>query len=336
LGRYLIVAHQTAGSPELRDHVKSLSTKDPAAVFTVLAPATPASHLFTWEEGESKAIAERNATQAADLLREAGVRVDRVVVGSRFPLDAIADELRAEPGYDGIVICTFPAGVSRWLKLDLVNQARKRTGLPVTHITAQPVAESPGARPRAGPPLRAEGATTVAEPRSEAHPAGGEIDVREANLLEVLGHSGLLRAAYESLWQAIEAEPALGASERELAALRAAMLSRSPYTWHHRVLTARRAGVSDAAIFALEHWRSAENVRFSEREWEALAYAEALLGHPGPGDSLERAQRRVEAIFEPAGVVALNLAIGLTRAESGLALAFRLETEQPFVGWQPF
>lgn len=136
MGRYLIVAHQTAGSPELRERVRQFVRDDPEAEFTVLVPATPVQHLFTWEEGETLALARRNASEAAELLQGAGANVTRVTIGGRVPMPAIEDELRLEGGYSGIVICTFPPGASRWLRLDLVNQARKKTGLPVTHVTA--------------------------------------------------------------------------------------------------------------------------------------------------------------------------------------------------------
>lgn len=136
MGRYLLVAHQTAGSPELRECVRQFVRDDPEAEFTVLVPATPIQHLFTWEEGETLASARRNANEAAELLREAGANVTRVTIGGPVPMPAIEDELRLEGGYSGIVICTFPPGASRWLKLDLVNQGRKKTGLPVIHVTA--------------------------------------------------------------------------------------------------------------------------------------------------------------------------------------------------------
>ena len=138
MARYLVVAHQTAGSPELRQHVAKLVKADPSAEFTVLVPATPVSHLFTWSEEETLSNARRNMEHSAELLHEAGANVSRTVIGSRFPVDAIQDELRTSPGYDHIVISTFPPGISRWLKRDLINQAKKRSHLPITHIMARP------------------------------------------------------------------------------------------------------------------------------------------------------------------------------------------------------
>jgi LmbE family N-acetylglucosaminyl deacetylase len=138
MARHLIVAHQTAGSPELVDRVRQLAERDPEAVFVLLVPATPTSHLLTWEEGEARQLAAARAREASEALRAAGVEVVAARVGSHAPLDAVGDELRAEPGYAGIVLSTFPPGLSRWLKGDLPNQLRRRYRLPVEHVVAAP------------------------------------------------------------------------------------------------------------------------------------------------------------------------------------------------------
>ena len=138
MARHLIVAHQTAGSPELVDRVRQLAERDPEAEFVLLVPATPTSHLLTWEEGEARQLAALRAREAGEALRAAGVEVVAARVGSHSPLEAIGDELRAEPGYAGIVLSTFPPGLSRWLKGDLPNQLRRRYRLPVEHVVAAP------------------------------------------------------------------------------------------------------------------------------------------------------------------------------------------------------
>ena len=58
-------------------------------------------------------------------------------VGSHSPLEAVADELQAHPGYDRIVLSTFPPGVSRWLKGNLPAILQRRFRLPVEHVTSQ-------------------------------------------------------------------------------------------------------------------------------------------------------------------------------------------------------
>jgi nucleotide-binding universal stress UspA family protein len=139
MSRYLVVTHQTALSPALQRKVSALVAEDPAAEFGVLVPEAPGPPL-TWE-GETVDVARQRAEAARALLEEkAQARVVRTAVGAPEPLQAIADELRAQPGYDTLVICTLPPGVSRWLKLDLVHRAERKFGLRVIHVVAEAAA----------------------------------------------------------------------------------------------------------------------------------------------------------------------------------------------------
>lgn len=141
MSRYLIVTHQTALSAELKRKVSSLVAEDPAAEFAVLVPEAPGVPI-TWE-GETVDVARQRAEAAKTLLEEtAGVRVFRTAVGAPEPLQAISDELLVHPGYDVLVICTLPPGVSRWLKLDLVHRAERKFGLRVIHVVAEVPAQA--------------------------------------------------------------------------------------------------------------------------------------------------------------------------------------------------
>jgi hypothetical protein len=136
MSRYLVVTHQTALSPDLQSRVRALIALDPAAEFTVLVPEVPGAPV-TWE-GETVDAAGQRAEAAKALLEEtAGARVVRTAVGAPDPLQAITDELVAQPGYDTLVICTLPPGISRWLKLDLVHRAERKFGLRVVHVVAE-------------------------------------------------------------------------------------------------------------------------------------------------------------------------------------------------------
>jgi GABA permease len=140
MAHYLIVAHQTAGISELLEQVQRTMREDPASEITLLVPATPVDHLLHWTEGESVEIARRQAESACARLEAEGANMRRALVGDASPLQAIADELSERPeSYDAMIICTLPLGLSSWLKLDAVNQARRRFGLPVTHVTAEAV-----------------------------------------------------------------------------------------------------------------------------------------------------------------------------------------------------
>lgn len=137
MSKYLIVAHQTALSPELQRKVSALIAQDPAAEFAVLVPELPGVPL-TWE-GETVDVAGQRAEAAKAVLEEkVGARVFRTTVGASDPVQAIADELLAHSGYDTLVISTLPPGISRWLKLDLVHRAGRKFGLPVMHVVAEP------------------------------------------------------------------------------------------------------------------------------------------------------------------------------------------------------
>jgi steroid delta-isomerase-like uncharacterized protein len=136
MSKYLIVAHQTASSPELQHKVSSLIAQDPAAEFAVLVPKLPGMSV-TWE-GETVDVAGQRAEAAKAVLEEkVGARVFRTAVGAEDPLQAIAEELRAHSGYDTLVISTLPPGISRWIKLDLVHRAARKFGLPVLHVVAE-------------------------------------------------------------------------------------------------------------------------------------------------------------------------------------------------------
>ena len=144
MARYLIVAHQTAGSPELLERVKELAAGDPAAEFTLLVPATPTDHLLhNWEEGEARQLARRRAEEATRRLTDAGVNMTASRIGSHSPLEAVGDELMARPGYDRIVLSTFPPGISRWLKGNLPAILERRFRLPVDHVVAPARTPSP-------------------------------------------------------------------------------------------------------------------------------------------------------------------------------------------------
>jgi nucleotide-binding universal stress UspA family protein len=138
MGRYLVVAHQTASSPELLAKVKEIASGDGEAEFVLLVPATRPEHMAAWVEGEARAAAERAAGEAKEAFEKNGLRVIRTAVGDEAPVDAVRDELRENPAhYDAIVVSTLPLGISRWLGLDVPHQMQRRFEIPVTHVVAE-------------------------------------------------------------------------------------------------------------------------------------------------------------------------------------------------------
>src|SRR3954454_24212 len=90
--RYLILANQTAASPELTEVIRQTITKDPDTEFVLLVPATPVEDLLDWQDGDSETVAKRTAESAKDHLAGVGAKVTRTEVGDPSPVKAIENE----------------------------------------------------------------------------------------------------------------------------------------------------------------------------------------------------------------------------------------------------
>ena len=147
--RVLVVANETVGGHELMEEIGELALAG-RSEFLVVCPALN-SRLKTWTSDSDAASEAAQRRLDATLKRLADVGIEaRGEVGDVDPLVAIEDAVRTfHP--DEIVISTHPAGKSNWLERGVVNAARERFDLKVTHVVvdlaAQPAqgAESPSA-----------------------------------------------------------------------------------------------------------------------------------------------------------------------------------------------
>src|ERR671913_1336840 len=138
--RILILANQTASSPELTDAVREIIRKDAATEFVLLVPATPVEDLLDWQDGDSEAVAKRTAQTAKEHLEGVGAKIIRTEVGDPSPVKAIEEELqRHQEKYHGIIISTLPLQRSRWVALDQPRRIERRFKLPVTHVVGHSV-----------------------------------------------------------------------------------------------------------------------------------------------------------------------------------------------------
>lgn len=145
MGRYLVVANQTLSSPQLTAKLRQLHESDPEAEFRVLVPATrdvDADHALAASEhvrwpGESMVVtAERmRLRKGLDGLTELGIRADGDVV-VQSPYQAVVSACEHDH-YDEVVVSTLPAGISRWLGMDLPNRLRRKLDVPVTHVESE-------------------------------------------------------------------------------------------------------------------------------------------------------------------------------------------------------
>ena len=139
--RYLVVANQTLAGAPLDELIRATAV-DRGSSFHVVVPATPPRRGRTWTEGEARALAHERLAPTLAHLRRFGIRVDGEV-GDADPMLAVDDALR-RTSFDVIVLSTLPAGLSRWLRVDLPRRMRT-FGLPVVHLVPSPVAPSAAA-----------------------------------------------------------------------------------------------------------------------------------------------------------------------------------------------
>jgi hypothetical protein len=134
----LVVANRTASSDELLKVLKSKlegeQDKD-ARVFIVVVPQEGG-------DGHATRRARTRLKLVLDRMREAGLFASGMI-GDPDPYTAITNTLQFFR-VDDIVISTFAATKSGWMRSDLIERVRRATGKPVEHVI-QPESETAAA-----------------------------------------------------------------------------------------------------------------------------------------------------------------------------------------------
>jgi len=130
--RILVIANETVGGHTLRSAIleKSLDVREEILVVTP-ALNSPLRHWVS-DEDQARADAQERLDASLAKLAEAGVQA-RGEVGDGDPLQAMEDALRTF-GADEIIISTHPEGRSHWLERGVVEKARERFAVPITHV----------------------------------------------------------------------------------------------------------------------------------------------------------------------------------------------------------
>jgi hypothetical protein len=130
--RILVVANETVGGHTLRSMIleKSLDVREEVLVVTP-ALNSPLKHWVS-DEDSARAAAQERLDASLAKLAEAGVQANGEV-GDGDPLQAMEDALRTF-GADEIIISTHPEGRSNWLERGVVEKARERFAVPITHV----------------------------------------------------------------------------------------------------------------------------------------------------------------------------------------------------------
>jgi hypothetical protein len=131
---YLVVANQTLGGAALATKVAELGA-GASARFHVVVPASRTQEGLTWTAGAARARAAHRLDRALCQFAEMGIEATGTVA-DESPILAVLDALRTR-AFDEILLCTLPAGASRWLKQDLPRRMRKHVCVPVSHVVSE-------------------------------------------------------------------------------------------------------------------------------------------------------------------------------------------------------
>jgi membrane protein implicated in regulation of membrane protease activity len=143
--RILVIANETVGGNTLRSAILDRS-RDVREEVLVVTPAlnSPLRHWVSDDDG-ARAAAQQRLEKSLAQLADAGVEA-RGEIGDGDPLQAIEDALRTF-GADEIIISTHPEGRSNWLEREVVENARERFPVPITHVVVDLARESPAPAP---------------------------------------------------------------------------------------------------------------------------------------------------------------------------------------------
>lgn len=125
--RYLVVGNRTLGSAELSEAIAERVQEGGPVRFHVIVPM---------HQNDGLSIARHRLEEQLDLIEKLGGRATGEVTDGDA-LIAISAAVKVE-GTKGVILSTFPAGKSRWLRADLAQRAERELALPLTHVVTDP------------------------------------------------------------------------------------------------------------------------------------------------------------------------------------------------------
>jgi GABA permease len=130
--RILVVANETVGGSALLTQIREHSRSAEARIL-VVCPAlnSPLRHWASDEDG-ARAAAQERLDGSLSTMRAAGLDAAGEI-GDGDPIQAIEDAVRTfRP--DELIVSTHPPGRSHWLERGVVEKARTRFDVPLTHV----------------------------------------------------------------------------------------------------------------------------------------------------------------------------------------------------------
>lgn len=153
MGRYLIVANQTLGGAELERTIRERIEHGEGRFYVVVPMVEPDHEVVNWAPQDPMFGAPLHTEVSADALEEARKRSERRLtamldkvtslggqaegeVGSTDPGMAVEAVLERER-FDEVIVSTLPAGISRWVRMDLPSRVQRMADCPVTTVEAE-------------------------------------------------------------------------------------------------------------------------------------------------------------------------------------------------------
>lgn len=130
----LVVANETLGGRRLLEAVRARVKAAGDAHLMIVVPQSKPRHGTVIYDEAVRDSARVRLELAVDFLREEGIEA-RGEVGDPDPFAATLDAV-GDRRPDEIIISTFPAASSGWLRRDLVERVAEATGVPVQHVVS--------------------------------------------------------------------------------------------------------------------------------------------------------------------------------------------------------
>ena len=127
----LVVANRTLGGATLLDAVRERA-KDGAVRFRLVVPQSKPSAGYVIYDEAVRDAAQVRVDLALESVAKEGLEATGEV-GDQDPFSATMDAV-AEHRPDEIIVSTYPAQSSGWMRRDLIERIRNATGLPVEHV----------------------------------------------------------------------------------------------------------------------------------------------------------------------------------------------------------
>jgi GABA permease len=130
--RVLVVANETVGGAQLLDTIRErIAGRDARVLVVCPALNSPLRH-WASDEDDARSKAQERLDVSLKSMQAAGIQAAGEI-GDGDPIQAIEDALRTfRP--DELIVSTHPPGRSHWLERGVVEKARERFALPVTHV----------------------------------------------------------------------------------------------------------------------------------------------------------------------------------------------------------